>query len=90
VEILYVLSGVLDHEVNGQSHRLTAGMIGIVRPEDTVRHIVPKDADAKLLVIWTPGGEARRIGMVPPLRCVDPQVATYKGAATSSGGELRV
>lgn len=79
VEILYVLSGVLDHELNGEAHRLTAGMIGIVRPGDTVRHIVPKDANVKLLVIWTPGGEAQRVGIIPPLRCANLQVATYKG-----------
>jgi quercetin dioxygenase-like cupin family protein len=59
-EILYVLSGTYDHEVNGKLYRLTPGMIGIVRPGDKVRHIVPKDSDAKLLVIWVPAGEAER------------------------------
>jgi hypothetical protein len=37
-------------------HMLTPGMVGIVRPKDSVRHIVPKEADVKLLVIW-PAGE---------------------------------
>jgi hypothetical protein len=26
-----------------------------------VRHIVPKDADAKVLIVWAPSGEAQRI-----------------------------
>ncbi|HEU0004923.1 MAG TPA: cupin domain-containing protein [Terriglobia bacterium] len=60
VEIFYVLSGRLGHEVNGEMHMLTPGMIGVVRPEDSVRHIVPKEADVKLLVIWAPVGEAKR------------------------------
>jgi quercetin dioxygenase-like cupin family protein len=61
VEIIYVLSGIYDHEVNGKVYRLTPGMIGIVRPGDKVRHLVPKDGDAKLLILWAPGGEAARI-----------------------------
>ncbi len=62
VEILYVLSGVLEHVVNGVSYTLTPGMVGIVRPGDEVVHRVPADADARALVIWAPGGEAARIG----------------------------
>lgn len=61
VEIIYVLSGIYDHEVNGKLYRLKPGMIGIVRPGDKVRHLVPKDGDAKLLILWAPGGEAARI-----------------------------
>ena len=60
IEILYVLSGTLGHEVNGEMHMLTPGMVGIVRPEDSVRHVVPKTGDVKLLVLWTPAGEARK------------------------------
>ena len=60
VEIFYVLSGTLGHEVNGEMHMLTPGMVGVVRPEDSVRHVVPKEADVKLLVIWAPAGEARK------------------------------
>ena len=60
VEIFYVLSGTLGHEVNGEMHMLTPGMVGVVRPEDSVRHVVPKDADVKLLVIWAPAGEAKK------------------------------
>jgi len=60
VEIFYVLSGILGHEVNGEMHMLTPGMVGVVRPEDSVRHVVPKTGDVKLLVIWAPAGEAKK------------------------------
>ena len=79
VEIFYVLSGSLGHEVNGELHWLKPGMVGVVRPGDTVRHIAPKDSDVKVLVIWAPTGEAKRIGITVPLHCSFPQVATYKG-----------
>jgi hypothetical protein len=46
--------------VNGKLYRLTPGMIGIVRPGDHVRHIVPKSGPAKVLIIWAPAGELRR------------------------------
>lgn len=61
VEVFYVLSGVLEHEVNGQSHRLEPGMVGIVRPEDTVAHRVLSEEPVQTLVIWAPGGELSRI-----------------------------
>jgi quercetin dioxygenase-like cupin family protein len=61
LEIFYVLSGTYGHEVNGKLHMLTPGMVGVVRPGDFVRHMVPKESDVKLLVIWAPGGEAKRI-----------------------------
>jgi quercetin dioxygenase-like cupin family protein len=61
IEILYVLAGTLGHEVNGELHMLSPGMIGIVRPADTVRHIVPKEAAARFLAIWAPAGEAKRL-----------------------------
>ncbi len=61
VEIIYVLSGVYEHEVNGTLYRLTRGMVGIVRPGDHVRHMVPKSGPAKLLIIWAPAGEAERL-----------------------------
>jgi len=57
VEFLYVLSGTYEHEVNGRRYRLTPGMVGIVRPGDRVRHLVPKDSDVKLLVLWAPAGD---------------------------------
>jgi len=61
VEVIYVLSGTYHHEVNGKLYVLKPGMVGIVRPGDTVRHLVPKEADTKLLILWTPAGEATRI-----------------------------
>jgi hypothetical protein len=52
--------------VNGKLYELHPGMMGIVRPGDSVRHLVPKDAgDAKLLILWTPGGEFARIFKQP-------------------------
>jgi quercetin dioxygenase-like cupin family protein len=60
-EIFYVLSGELEHVVNGKSVTLGPGMIGHVRPPDNVRHRVPGKAPVKALVIWAPGGEAERI-----------------------------
>jgi quercetin dioxygenase-like cupin family protein len=60
-EIFYVLSGELDHVVDGQSHLLKAGMLGFVRPPAKVNHVVPGKESVKALVIWAPGGEGRRI-----------------------------
>jgi quercetin dioxygenase-like cupin family protein len=59
-EIFYVLSGELEHVVNGRSTVLKPGTVGFVRPPDQVRHKTGK-AGAKALVIWAPGGEAARI-----------------------------
>ncbi len=61
VEIFYILAGELDHIVNGESHLLTPGMVGIVRPGDEVVHRVASDVPVKALVIWAPAGEADRI-----------------------------
>ncbi len=61
IEIFYVLSGRLDHIVNGESHLLDPGMVGIVRPGDEVVHRVVSDSPVRALVIWAPGGEADRI-----------------------------
>ncbi len=66
VEIFYVLSGVLEHEVNGVPHRLDPGMVGIVRPEDTVAHRVLSDEPVRTLVIWAPGGELQRFSPGDP------------------------
>jgi quercetin dioxygenase-like cupin family protein len=61
LEVIYVLSGTYEHEVNGKRYSLAPGMVGIVRPGDKVRHLVPKSGPAKLLIIWAPGGEANRV-----------------------------
>lgn len=58
-EIFYVLSGELEHIVNGESTMLRPGMVGFVRPPDRVRH--RSKSQTKALVIWAPGGEAQRI-----------------------------
>ncbi len=71
IEIFYVLSGQLEHVVNGNSHLLKPGMIGIVRPEDTVSHKVPDDEDCRALVIWAPGGEIERIKKNYNIRPID-------------------
>jgi quercetin dioxygenase-like cupin family protein len=61
LEVVYVLSGTYEHEVNGKRYSLTPGMVGIVRSGDHVRHLVPKSGPAKLLIIWVPAGEAERV-----------------------------
>jgi len=61
VEIFYVLEGQLDHIVNGESHPLEPGGVGIVRPGDDVVHRVIGDTPVRALVIWAPGGEVDRI-----------------------------
>jgi quercetin dioxygenase-like cupin family protein len=58
VEIFYVLSGKLGHEVAGQKHVIEPGMLGVVRPGDSVVHSVESDEPVRALVIWAPGGEA--------------------------------
>ena len=60
IEILYVLSGELEHVVNGKSMILKPGMAGYVKPPDKIRHKTGP-AGAKVLVIWVPGAEANRI-----------------------------
>ncbi len=60
IEILYVLSGELEHSVNGKVEILRPGMSGFVRPPDKIRHKTGA-AGAKVLVIWVPGDEANKI-----------------------------
>lgn len=59
-EILYVLSGELEHTVNGETTVLKPGMTGYVRPPGKIRHKTGA-AGARVLVIWAPGSEAKRI-----------------------------
>jgi quercetin dioxygenase-like cupin family protein len=61
IEIFYVLSGEMNHVVNGESHLLKPGMVGIVRPGDRVAHGVNSTDPVRALVVWAPGGEADRI-----------------------------
>lgn len=70
-EIFYVLSGVLEHVVNGQAYRLEPGMVGIVRQGDTVAHRVVSEEPVKALVIWAPGGETERLAQFLDTRPVE-------------------
>jgi quercetin dioxygenase-like cupin family protein len=60
IEIFYVLSGELEHVVNGKSQMLRPGMSGFVKPPDRVRHKTGP-AGAKAVVVWVPGAEGRTI-----------------------------
>jgi quercetin dioxygenase-like cupin family protein len=60
IEMFYVLSGELEHIVNGRSQLLKPGMTGHVRPPDKIRHKTGP-AGAKVVVIWVPGDEAKKI-----------------------------
>lgn len=71
VEIFYILSGRLDHMVNGESHVLEPGMVGIVRPGDGVVHRVLGDSPVRALVVWAPGGEVERLSNFLEERPVD-------------------
>jgi quercetin dioxygenase-like cupin family protein len=60
IEMFYVLSGELEHVVNGKSYILTPGMTGYVRPPDKIRHKTGPSG-AKVVVMWVPGDEAKKI-----------------------------
>ncbi len=60
IEMFYVVSGTLEHVVNGKSEMLTAGMSGYVKPPDVVRHKTGATG-AKAVVVWVPGDEAAKI-----------------------------
>ena len=60
IEMFYVLSGELEHVVNGKSYILRPGMTGYVRPPDKIRHKTGA-AGAKVIVVWVPGDEAKKI-----------------------------
>ena len=60
VEMFYVLSGELEHVVNGKSQLLSPGMAGFVKPPDRVRHKTGA-AGARAVVVWVPGAEGRSL-----------------------------
>jgi len=70
-EIIYVLEGVLEHVVNGETHRIEPGMVGIVKPGDTVVHRVVPPGPVKALLVWAPGGEADRLAKLFKTRPVE-------------------
>jgi len=59
LEIIYVLQGTLDHIVNGRSHLLQPGMVGIVREPDLVVHRSASPDGVRVLVVWPLGGEVQ-------------------------------
>jgi quercetin dioxygenase-like cupin family protein len=61
IEIFYVVSGVLEHVVNGKSEMLEPGMVGYVKLGDTVRHKTGPAGPVKAMVMWVPGAEGTRI-----------------------------
>jgi len=60
IEMFYVLAGELEHVVNGKSQILKPGMVGYVKPPDKIRHKTGP-AGAKVVVIWVPGDEGKKI-----------------------------
>ncbi len=60
IEMFYVVSGRLEHVVNGHSFMLKPGMAGYVRPPDKVRHKTGPDG-ARVVVVWVPGEEGKKI-----------------------------
>jgi quercetin dioxygenase-like cupin family protein len=61
IEMFYIVSGELEHVVNGRSQILKPGMAGFVRPPDKVRHKVGAAGPAKAVVVWVPGAEGKKI-----------------------------
>ena len=60
IEVFYVISGELEHVVNGRSQILKPGTAGFVKPPDRVRHKTGP-AGANVVVVWVPGEEGRRV-----------------------------
>ena len=58
--MFYVVSGELEHIVNGKSQILKPGMAGYVKAPDSVRHKTGP-AGAKAVVVWVPGDEGKKI-----------------------------
>jgi len=61
IEIFYVVSGTLEHVVNGKSEMLGPGMVGYVKMGDTVRHKTGPAGPVKAMVVWVPGAEGSKI-----------------------------
>lgn len=60
IELIYVLSGEFHHVINGETHVLKQGMLGYVKPGDTVKHKTAGVA-AKTLMIWVPGTDGTEL-----------------------------
>ena len=61
LEIFYILEGKLDHIVNGKSHILKPGMVGVVKAPDQVVHKTHSKKGVKALVIWPLGQEVKNL-----------------------------
>jgi quercetin dioxygenase-like cupin family protein len=59
-EMFYVVTGELEHIVNGKSQILKPGMAGYVKVPDAVRHKTGPSG-AKAVVVWVPGEEGRTV-----------------------------
>ena len=59
LELFYIVSGRLEHTIDGITRVVEAGQLAIVRPGDRVRHGVPFDEPVVAVVIWAPGGAVR-------------------------------
>ena len=59
-EMFYIVSGELEHIVNGKSQVLKPGMAGYVKVPDSVRHKTGPSG-AKAVVVWVPGDEGKKI-----------------------------
>lgn len=57
IELIYVLAGEFQHVVNGRTHVLTPGMLGLVKPGDKVRHKTGASGPVRTLMIWVPGAD---------------------------------
>ena len=70
IEILYVLEGEFQHEIDGRTYVLRPGMIGVVKLGNKVRHKTGPSGPVRLLMIWVPGEEGARVaeGWVQPAR----------------------
>jgi quercetin dioxygenase-like cupin family protein len=77
-ELIYVLEGALDHVVNGETHRLEPGMVGVVKQGDAVAHKVASTGPVKAVLVWAPGGEADRLAKMFKARPVDGPAAAQQ------------
>ena len=60
-EIFYILSGELEQTSEGKVQTLTPGMACLVPANTTTHHKVTSKEPVHALVIWTPGGEEKRV-----------------------------
>jgi hypothetical protein len=72
--------------VNGTTHRLEPGMVGVVKQGDTVAHQVASTVPVRAVLVWAPGGEADRLAQMFKARPVD---APASGEAVASRLERR-